>query len=96
VAFNVISKPKLKEFWERHAHSQEALEAWYRLVSRGDFANFAEVKQVFGSADYVQPDYIVFDIKGNHYRIVTRVNFTFKTFWIKHVFTHEEYNRWKP
>jgi mRNA interferase HigB len=48
------------------------------------------------SADWVQPDYVVFNVRGNNYRVITRANFTYKTFWIKHVFTHQEYERWKP
>ncbi len=96
MGFNVIAKATLKEFWERHADSQEALESWFKLLTKGEFANFAELKQIFSSVDWVQPDYIVFDIRGNNYRVITRVNFTYKTFWIKQVLTHQEYDDWKP
>lgn len=96
MGFNVISKPVLRDFWETHADSKEALEMWFKVLSKSEARNFAELKETFASADYVGPDYIIFDIKGNSYRIITRVNFTYKTFWIKHVFTHAEYNRWKP
>ncbi len=96
MGFNIISRARLKEFWEQHPDSQEALQSWYKLLSRSSFSNFAELREVFGSADWVQPDYIIFNIKGNKYRVVTRVSFTHKTFWIKHVFTHPQYDRWKP
>jgi mRNA interferase HigB len=96
MGFNVIAKVTLKAFWEEHADSKEALEDWYKLLSKGDYANFADLKKTFGSSDYVQPDYIIFDIRGNKYRIITRVNFTFKTFWIKEVLTHADYDKWKP
>jgi mRNA interferase HigB len=96
VGFNVIAKAALKAFWEEHADSKESLEDWYKLLAKGDYTNFADLKNTFGTADYVQPDYIVFDIKGNKYCIITRVNFTFKTFWIKEVLTHTEYDKWKP
>jgi mRNA interferase HigB len=96
MGFNVISKPTLKDFWEEYADSKEALETWYKLLTKSEATNFSELKETFGSADYVQPDYIIFDIKGNTYRVMTRVNFTYKTFWIKHVFTHAEYDKWKP
>jgi mRNA interferase HigB len=96
MGFNVISKPTLKEFWEDHADSKEALETWHKLLSKSEARNFSELKETFGTADYVQPDYIIFDIKGNAYRVITRVNFTYKTFGIKHIFTHADYAKWKP
>jgi mRNA interferase HigB len=96
VGFNIISRSRLKEFWERHPDSQEALKSWYRLLSKSACSNFAELREIFNSADWVQPDYVVFNVRGNNYRVITRVNFTHKTFWIKHVFTHQEYERWKP
>jgi mRNA interferase HigB len=96
VGINVIAKSALRDFWARHPDSQEALEVWYKLLSKGDFANFVELKQTFGSADFVHPDYVIFDIRGNKYRVITRINFTYKTVWIKHVFTHAEYDRWRP
>ena len=96
MAFNVIAKSTLRAFWENHADARSALESWYKLLAKSDATNFAELKQTFGSADYVQPDYVIFDIKGNHYRIITRINFTYKTVWIKHILTHAAYDRWTP
>jgi mRNA interferase HigB len=96
VGFNVIAKSTLKSFWEKHKDSKDALEDWYKVLAKGDYANFADLKKTFGSVDYVQPDYIIFNIKGNTYRVITRVNFTFKTFWIKKVLTHADYDHWKP
>lgn len=96
MAFNVIAKATLREFWQNHRDSEEALTAWYKVMCKGDFKTFAHIKATFSSADLVQPDYIVFNIKGNHYRLITRVNFVYKTVWIKHVFTHAQYDRWRP
>ncbi len=94
MAFNVIAKSTLRLFWEDHADSEDALTVWYKLMKKANFSNFAELKETFGSADFVQPDYVIFNIKGNHYRLITRINFTYKTVWIKHVFTHAEYDNW--
>jgi mRNA interferase HigB len=96
MGFNVISKPTLKDFSENHVDGKESLETWFKLLNKSEATNFSELKETFGSADHVQPDYVIFDIKGNTYRIITRVNFTYKTFWIKYVFTHDEYSKWKP
>ena len=96
MAFNVIAKSTLRDFWQRHADSEEALTAWYKLMTKSTFSTFADLKETFGSADLVQPDYVIFNIKGNHYRLITRISFSYKTVWIKHVFTHAEYDRWTP
>lgn len=92
----VISKKALVEFWTTHPNAQAPLDAWYRLFKKAEFANFAEVKQVFGSADRVPPDHLVFNIGGNKYRLVVSVGFQVQICWIKRVMTHEEYDRWKP
>ncbi|UCH26821.1 MAG: type II toxin-antitoxin system HigB family toxin [Trueperaceae bacterium] len=96
MAFNVIAKSTLRSFWQHHADSENALTAWYKLMSKSDFANFAVLRETFGNADFVLPDYVIFNIKGNRYRLITRINFTYKTVWIKHIFTHAEYDRWTP
>ena len=95
MGFNVIAKSTLRDFWQRYPDSQDALEVWYKLLRNHEYTNYAELKAVFSSLDYAQPDFLIFDIRGNHYRIIARVNFTFKTIWIKHVLTHTEYNRWR-
>jgi mRNA interferase HigB len=95
MGFTVIAKSAFREFWERYPDSQDALEVWYKLLRQGEFKNFAELKAIFGSVDFVQPDFLVFDIRGNHYRIVVSVNFVYKTIWIKHVLTHKEYDLWR-
>ena len=96
VGMNVIALRTLRDFCRKHPDALAAMEEWHDILSRSEVSNFAEVKAIFGSADWVGPDYVIFDIKGNHYRIVTRVDFQWKTFWIKAVLTHAEYDRWKP
>ncbi len=93
---NIISRKALNDFAETHPDARDALIAWYAVVRKSEFANFAEVQATFATASWVNPDYVIFNIRGNHYRLITRVNFQFKTVWIKHVLTHVEYDRWKP
>ena len=93
MAFNVIAKPSLKQFWEQHQDSEGALRAWYKLMTKSEARSFVELKQSFASADFVRPDYIIFNIKGNHYRLIVSINFEYKTIWIKHIVTHAEYDK---
>jgi mRNA interferase HigB len=97
----VISKRRLREFWERHPDSQSPLKAWFKTAERADWANFADVRSTFSSASGVPLPCgiiaIVFNIGGNKYRLVTRVEYPFHTVYVKMVLTHRQYDtdKWK-
>lgn len=69
---------------------------WYRVMKRGAYANFAELKATFGSVDKVGRVF-VFNIGGHKLRIVAAVHFNTAKVFIRHVLTHSEYDRgnWK-
>jgi mRNA interferase HigB len=90
---HVISKKTLEIFWRKHPSARAPLEAWYRLLVLSTFTNYLEVKQTFNTADYVAP-FIVFDIAGNNFRIISAVHFNRQKLYIRGVFTHVEYDRW--
>lgn len=89
----VISKKSLEAFWLKHPAARVSLESWYRVVHTSTFASFAELRNTFGSADYVTP-YIVFNVGGNNFRIVAAVHFNRQKLYIREVFTHAQYDRW--
>lgn len=62
-------------------------------MSRGDFANFNELRLMFNSVDAVGNDLYVFNIKGNQYRLITRIHFNVRTVYIKFVGTHKQYDK---
>lgn len=90
---HVISKKPLEVFWKKHPVARVPLEAWCKLLGLSTFANCLEVKQTFNTADYVPP-FIVFDIAGNNFRIISAVHFNRQKLYIRGVFTHAEYDRW--
>jgi mRNA interferase HigB len=83
----------LRAFWENHAEAEEALRDWYKRVNKSTYTSFVDLKKAFPSADYVAP-YTVFDIAGNHYRIIALVDYEGAFVKIRHVFTHSEYDLW--
>jgi mRNA interferase HigB len=93
---HVISRKALRDFWERHPESQGPLERWFRIVRQTDFASFAELRRTFPSADLVG-DLVVFNIAGNHYRLIASVHINRRKLYIRSVLTHREYDqgRWK-
>lgn len=91
----VISNKALTDFASLHPIAGEPLQAWRKLVESRPFANFADLKDTFNATDKVGM-YYVFDIGGNKFRIVTAIHFNQQTLYVRHVFTHKEYDKWKP
>jgi len=89
----VISYGTLRDFFEKHTDAKDALNNWYRLVTQGDWTNFHEIKAMFNTVDAVGNDRFVFDIRGNHYRIVALIFFDIRTVYIRFVGTHKAYDK---
>lgn len=89
----VISKRTLRQFWENHPDVQGQLEAWHSEVSRAEWKDWTAMKARFPSADAVGDNRYVFNIKGNHYRLVALIRFDFGLVFIKFVGTHHEYDQ---
>ena len=93
---NVISYRKIREFLALHPNADTSLNAWYKVARRANWQNLAEVKQVYAHADLVGR-YTVFNIKGNDYRLITRIVYRSQTIFVVAVLTHAEYDKdkWK-
>ena len=89
-----VKPRKLREFWQEHPQAERPLRAWEKLIRKAAPAHFDELAQVFGSVDFVPPEYTVFDIGGNKYRLIAFVAYKAQRVYIKHVFTHREYDLW--
>jgi mRNA interferase HigB len=92
----VISKPAIIAFAERHPDALAPLMNWYRIARRADWASLATVRNDFAHADIVGRR-TVFNIHGNAYRLIARVNYRTKRVFILHILTHAAYSRgeWK-
>jgi mRNA interferase HigB len=92
----VISRKKLREFWELYLKARTPLDAWYQVAKRAKWENFAEVRQTFNSADVVGR-FVVFNIGGNKYRLIAVIHYNRGKVFIRHVLTHTEYDegKWK-
>ncbi|QDV73400.1 type II toxin-antitoxin system HigB family toxin [Botrimarina mediterranea] len=88
----IISRKSLREFWERHPEAEGPLRAWFQVVSRTRFANFAELRTAFPSADKVGR-LIVFNIGGNKFRLVASIHFNRGILYVRTVLTHRDYDQ---
>lgn len=89
----VISRKVLRKFWEKHADAELPLRVWETKVKKADWKNVHDVKNDFGDADAVGDNRIVFNIKGNRYRLVAIVIFRNHRLYVRWVGTHNDYNR---
>jgi mRNA interferase HigB len=92
----VISKKALREFWRRHRDAERPLLAWYDRTKAAHWETLADTKFDFPSADLVG-NCTIFNIKGNAYRLVTKIYYNHKKVYIRSVMTHKDYDRggWK-
>jgi mRNA interferase HigB len=93
---NVISQKKLLEFWEQHSDAEPPLRKWYKLCRKAKWRNLDDVQQIFPNAD-VWGDCTIFNIGGNKYRLIVKINYPGQAIYVKQVLTHSEYDRerWK-
>jgi mRNA interferase HigB len=92
----VISRRRLREFWESRKGdarvAERDLAAWYKAARTAAWANFAALRQTFGSADQVG-NCVVFDVGNNRFRLIGRVNYARGILYVLRVMDHAEYDR---
>jgi mRNA interferase HigB len=89
----IISRKKLKEFWEEHADAREPLQAWYSDTKHASWKSPSGIKVVYRNASFVGNDRVVFNIKGNDYRLVVVIQYDHGIVFIRFIGTHREYDR---
>ncbi len=90
----IISKRRLREFWEKHPEAKDPLLDWYNITRRASWRSLADVRESFRHADPVG-DCTVFNIKGNDYRLITVIRYRIQGVYISHVLTHKAYDKGK-
>lgn len=89
----IVTFLRIKEFAEKYPDSDIALRDWYKKTQNSEWNDFSDVKQTFNSADYVGNNRFVFNIKGNHYRLIAIVIFASKKVYIRFIGTHKDYEK---
>lgn len=89
----VIARKTLRAFWERHPDAEAALKAWYHDTRSATWKTPNDIRQVYATASIIANNRVVFNIRGNQYRLVVAVNYTHEIVYIRFVGTHHEYDR---
>jgi mRNA interferase HigB len=83
----------LREFWEKHPDSEEQLATWYKEATKADWMSPAEIKSEYAKASILKDKKVIFNICGNKYRLVVRINYPRKWIFILFIGTHIEYDK---
>ncbi|MFZ4594474.1 MAG: type II toxin-antitoxin system HigB family toxin [Verrucomicrobiaceae bacterium] len=89
----VIARKTLKDFWQSHADAEQPLKAWFAEASAANWKSFQDIKKSYRSADVLPGNRVVFDIKGNRYRLVVKIHYNTSLVFIRFVGTHADYDR---
>ncbi len=90
---HVISQKKLRDYYNKHKETKSQLEAWYREAINADWNNPQKIKEKYASASIIRDNRVVFNIKGNKYRLVTKINYKMKNVYLRFFGTHKEYDK---
>ena len=89
----IISRRTLREFWVKHPDTERPLQAWYANVKRADWKTPSDVKATYQNASFVKNNRVVFNIKGNSYRLVVAIDYQYGIIYIRFVGTHQVYDK---
>ncbi len=89
----IISRKTLKNFWEKYPDSEQQLRAWYSKTKRANWQDTDDVKRDYRNASFVANNRVIFNIKGNNYRLITMINYHFGIVYIRFVGSHKDYDK---
>jgi len=93
VHMRIIAFKTLRLFWEQHPDTQQALQAWYRDAKWATWRTPADIKNVYRNASIVGENRVVFNIRGNQYRLVVAVNYPQGIVYIRFIGSHHAYEQ---
>lgn len=89
----VIAKRTLRTFWSKHKDCEQQLKAWFKEAQEAHWGKVKDIKRDYPSASVLSGNRIVFNIKGNQYRLVVRINYDYGVVWIRFIGTHGKYDK---
>ncbi len=90
---SVIAKKILREFWTKHKDCEQQLKSWFREAEKAAWENPQQIKIEYPSASIINENQYIFNIKGNKYRLIVKINYDYNMVWIRFIGTHAEYDK---
>jgi mRNA interferase HigB len=89
----IIARKTVREFWKQHPDAELPLQAWYADTKQAIWKSPADIKTAYRNASFVANNRVVFNIKGNRYRLVAAIQYEYEIVYIRFIGTHQEYDR---
>lgn len=89
----IIARKTLRDFWAQHPDARPALEAWYADVKQANWRSPADIKSVYRNASFLADNRVVFNIKGNKYRLIVAIRYEYSLVYIRFIGSHQDYDR---
>lgn len=89
----IVAKSTLKKYWDKNPESEQALKTWYEFVTFANWNSPNDVKLSFSNASILKNNRVVFNIKGNTYRLICSINYERQWVFIRFIGTHAEYDK---
>lgn len=89
----IIARKTLRLFWERHPDAEQALKAWFHDTQLAAWNSPDDILQAYASASFIANNRVVFNIRGNNYRLIVLINYPYQIVYVRFIGTHAEYDR---
>lgn len=89
----IFSKGTLRQFWEKHPETEQYLKTWHETAMKSDWKSPNDVKNTYANASILKNQRVVFNIKGNSYRLIVKFNFEKQWMFVRFIGTHQEYDK---
>jgi mRNA interferase HigB len=89
----IIARSTLRSFWEQYPDAEQPLKTWFYEASRANWQNPSDIKSLYLNASIIANNRVVFNIKGNDYRLIVHVRYDIGIIFIRFIGTHKEYDK---
>ena len=93
LSMRVIAKKTLRNFWQKHNDCQQQLKTWHKEAAEASWRLPSAIKSEYPNASILQDNRVVFNIKGNKYRLIVKFDYKYGWAWIRFIGTHAEYDK---
>ncbi|MCZ7671305.1 MAG: type II toxin-antitoxin system HigB family toxin [Chloroflexi bacterium] len=89
----IIARKTLREFWEKHPDAEQPLRAWFTDAIQSEWKTPSDIKENYQNASFIANNRVVFNIKGNKYRLIVAINYPYGIVYVRFIGTHREYDQ---